>query len=1132
MTPSLEPRLVGEEAVTSPSFRQLRAPLLFIGLLLAAFLLYARVGSQTAARGDRVLSSLDPAAEWVKKSGGFLLSWLWRNADTVGNVVTGVALALGVVGVAVGRRRSVPLVLLLAGASLATWGQVSLWRGRLGPGVWLYVGGMVCAAAVGVLRPLRSLPGVPSLPPLTGPVQPEAPPPQTETRPMAATEWAALLFLTLLGLLLRGYTLTELPNFFDEETIGVLTGSYTGYGIREYMRTELLGTGNGVFHVLTHFVLYHLFGPSVFSIRLAALLWSVAAIPLLYWLVRRLAGTTAASTATLLFVAAPEQLYWGRSENSFFAPVMAVALVTAHLGLTMVQRFSPRAVLAAALWMPACRFSYTPSFVLFTFPLLLAGHAVAFVRGMWRKLRYVVPILALGVLLWILSLSVLEFALAREREWHFINPATVRGVAAWKQDVPPDAGLLEVVRLQAVRISRNVGHVLAGMTHHAKYVSHWYIRTHMSPDRNTSISAGLAVLSALGAGYLLGQIQDRRAALLLGWVAIGLLPGAMSDDPEARRISIIFPALPAIAGVFVAVAARLFREGSRREESELPEFPLLSSGRLVARVARVALVVAVALTALTSLASHLLIPVRPLSPDADIRFSRPLYERCNVVLHNLWYRAGHTVQLGNLDTLLRSGLPRCSQLVEEKDWPGAALDPRCDFSDGFFSYILSQEDRKARARALKPTRVGYLLRETPESRPHIDLLTRLYPSADRRELKASNPEDNLVAIEVPMAQIKGLRAPELTGTTMRGSLLLPADGWYRFRLQPGCAEATLAVAKRLEPAHTPRPLLAGLYPFETTLPPASCKLPFEVRAEDLRGAASGTAPLLLSPAAAEQAPALPVFAISGWGDATVFAKLPGQPADIGVDGKGAVYVLLRIGGAWEVHRFGKDGKVEGTFRTGLPVASEPSIAVDGEGTCVLSGASDVEIHDRSGRQLASWKVPYDQGPSDIALWCDGGILFCFPSRHTLQLFSRAGTPREILELRGGENPMKSPTGVAVTPDGKLLVVDEKGRAELFQSPIDNFAPKRVATFQVAYPEVPFVPDLKGCAFDGPDRLLFPHRSRSVPLVYNLEGQRVLATTPERDLSAKGLKEAHGFCATRDALYVLDSYPSAVIRVAR
>ena len=1113
------------------SFRRLKAPLLFVGLVLAAFLSYARVESETAARGDRVLSSLDPVAQWVKKSGGFLLNWLWRNAEMVAIAVTGVALVVGILAIAGGRRRAVPPVLLLAGASLATWGQVLLWRGRLGPGVWLYLGGIACAMAVGVLRPLRRLPGIPPMPPLAEPAQSETPLPRVETRPMAVTEWAALLALTLLGLLLRGYALTELPNFFDEETIGVLTGSYTGYGIREYMRTELLGTGNGVFHVATHFVLYHLFGPSIFSIRLAALFWSVAAIPLLYWLVRRLAGMTAAFAATLLFLAAPEQLYWGRSEDTFFAPVMAVALVTAHLGLTMVQGFSRRAVLAAALWMPVCRFSYTPSFVLFTFPLLLAGHAAVFVRRMWRKLRYVVPILALGVVLWIFSLSVLEFALAPERGWHFINPATVRGVAAWKQDIPSDAGLFEVARLQAVRISRNVGHVLAGMTYHAKHTSHWYTRTHMNPDRNTSISAGLAVLSALGAGYLLGQLQDRRAALMLGWVAIGLLPGAMSDDPEARRISLIFPALPAIAGVFVAAVARVFREG-RREGSALSKSVFSTSAHLAARIAGTVFWCAVALTAFTSLASHLLIPLRPLSPDADIRFSRPLYERCNVVLHNLWHRAGHTVELGNLDTLLRSVPPRCSQLLVEKDWPGAALDPRCDFSDDFFSYILSQEDRKARAKELKPERVGYLLRETPESRPHIELLRQLYPSAERRELKASNPEESLFATEVPMAQINDLLAPELRRNTLRGSLLVHEDGWYRFRPQPACAEAKLVVADRPEPADKPRPLLAGLYPFEARLPPTGCKLPFEVRAEDRRRPGSEKRQLLLSPAGARQAPAMPVVAIPGWGDTTVFARLPGQPADIGVDGRGAAYVLLRNGGAWEVHRFAKDGKVEGTLRTGLPVGEQASIAVDGEGKSAISSGSEVEIYDRSGKRLASWRIPYDQGPTDIAFWRDGRLILCFPSRNSVQLFSQGGKPGETLQLRTGENPLASPTGVAVSSDGKLLIVDEKGRAHLFQSPTDDFTPKRVATFQVAYPDVPFVPDLKGCAFDGPNRLLFPHRSRPAPLVYNLGGQRVLAATPERDLSGKGFQRACGFSAAGDALYVIDADALVLRKVSR
>ena len=1099
--------------MSSPPLPRRVTPLLFIGFLLAVLLLYARLGSQTAARGDRVLASLDPAIESMKKSGGFLLNWLWMNAGTVGKAVTALALGLGIAAIAAGRRRAVPIVLLLAGASLATWGQVLLWRDRLRPGIWLYLGAMACAAAVGVLRPLRSLPGDPQPPPLTWPA-PETPA-QREATPMGALEWAALCGLTLLGLLFRGYALTERP-VFDGETVGILVGSYTGYGIRNYLMTEFLGTANGVFHVVTLHFLYRLFGATIFTIRLVALFWGVLAIPLLYWLARRIAGTWAAIIATVLFITAPEQLFWSRADNNFFAPVAAVTLLTAHLGLSMQERFAPRAALAAALWMPFSRYSYTPSFVLFTLPLLLAAHAAVFVRGALQRLWYVAPILLSGLVLWIFSLSFVEYSLQPERGWHFINPTIVKGEVPWRHAIVEGAGPLEVVRQQSVRVVRNTGAVLAGMTYHTQYTTHWYTRYFINENRNTVIGAGLAVLCALGIGYLLGQLPDRRAALLLIWLVIGLLPGCLSDEPEARRISIIFPALPIIAGVFVSTSSRLAREAGSR----------------VASATTAALASATALAAFTALVSNLLLPTQPQRLHAEMLFARSLFERSDMVLHNLQEQRHEVGQIGPLDAIVRGRPGRCIQLVDEKDWPGAALAPRCDFNDLVFQLTLSPKERELRRGMYRPTRVAYLLRETPESRPHIDLLARLYPSARRRELKDSNPGDNLIAIEVPMAQIQGLRAPELTGATLRGSLFLPSDGWYRFRLPPGCADAKLVVANRPEPADAARPLLAGLYPFEATRLPAGCRSPFEVRAEETATAASHEKPLLLSPAMARQAPAPPVLAIPGWGDATTFARLPGQPADVGVDGQGTVYVLLRIGGAWEVHRFDKDGKAEGALRTGLPMGAPVSMAVDSQGTYALNGALDVEVHEGSGRLLASWKLPYDQPPSDIAFWRDGRVLLCLPQREMLQLFAREGKPGETLKLSEGDNPMASPTGVAVSADGRFLVVDGRGRAHLFQSPADHFAPERVATFSVGYPDVPFEPDLNGCAFDGLNRILFPHHLRSAPLVYTLEGQRVLAASPGRDLSKKGLQRASGFSADRDALYVIDADARAVLKVLR
>jgi sugar lactone lactonase YvrE len=270
--------------------------------------------------------------------------------------------------------------------------------------------------------------------------------------------------------------------------------------------------------------------------------------------------------------------------------------------------------------------------------------------------------------------------------------------------------------------------------------------------------------------------------------------------------------------------------------------------------------------------------------------------------------------------------------------------------------------------------------------------------------------------------------------------------------------------------------------------------------------------------------------VPGWGDAKVFAKVQGQTADIGVDGKGAVSVLLRNGGAWQVHRFDKDGKAEAVFATELPIAGHPSMSVDADGNCVLSCLFDVEIRDRSGRRVQSWKIPYDRAPSDAALLPDGRIVFCFPNRGTVEIFSRDGHFQESLVAAGDR--LVAPTGVAIASDGTIVIVEETGLAHVFRNPVGTWAPAEVATFRVAYPEIPFPPDLAACAFDGATRVLFPHRSLAVPLVYDLKGRRLMASAPERDLSAKGLTETRGFSSTRDALYALDATLPAIIRVVR
>jgi hypothetical protein len=120
----------------------------------------------------------------------------------------------------------------------------------------------------------------------------------------------------------------------------------------------------------------------------------------MYWLVRRIAGVAPAILAAMLLATAPDQLFWSRSENGFFSPVPVLALLTVHVSLWMAARFSFLSVLTAAVLMPASRYFYTTCLAMFLLPLAVAGHATLFVRGAWKKLWFVVPILALGLVAW------------------------------------------------------------------------------------------------------------------------------------------------------------------------------------------------------------------------------------------------------------------------------------------------------------------------------------------------------------------------------------------------------------------------------------------------------------------------------------------------------------------------------------------------------------------------------------------------------------------------------------------------------------------------------------------------------------------------------------------------------------
>ena len=399
-------------------------------------------------------------------------------------------------------------------------------------------------------------------------------------------------------------------------------------------------------------------------------------------------------------------------------------------------------MLAAALWMPVCRFFYAPAMILFAYPVALHAHALLCVRGAWRRAWYAVPLLAGGAALWWLSLSIVVAA-ANHWEWRFINPIGAYGANVWTQTGEAQvSSLSEAVRLRARSVATNVQRVATTMASRTGF-SHWYERSDET-RHPTLVNVGFLVMAVLGLCYLLGQAYERRALALLLWVGIGILPALLSEDPADRRMAAMFPALDVVAGVFVGAVIRLVRR---------------CAGRQVEWLTSAVLAVTLVAVMWTSLASHLLLRMAPLTVEEAFAFTRPLFRESDVIVHNLDRTVGWLLAFGNLDDFLAR--PPCYQAMPNGEWLATAVPPRCDFTDEVFRFTLAPP-RIAALRALPPgDRISFLLDDRPITRSHVDGLRGVYPHAEYRELHTANDEFRLVSLTITRAEAATLRAPVL-----------------------------------------------------------------------------------------------------------------------------------------------------------------------------------------------------------------------------------------------------------------------------------------------------------------------------------------------------------------------------------
>lgn len=1097
--------------------------LLVVAVLAAACAAALLVGRAQEAANVRVLGAFDPLFLWIRGSGSTASDWLERHPSWVAAGLSGGVALILLSALAATRRLPLAVLVPCAVLLLGAWGQALLLLDAVAAGRALYLLALAAALGFGWWRPLRRLPGFPAAGGEPGAGL------AGSWQPRWAVECGVIIAIGLVALVFRTWALTELSDFLDLETVNSWVQSRTLEGVADYYRYTFLSTNPGAAHMLPQWALFHLFGTSVFTLRMAAALWGVAATLLMYWLVRRLAGSGPAVLAGLLFATAPDQLFWSRSENGFFSPVPVLALLTLHVSLWMAARFTFRSVLAAALLMPASRYFYTTCLAMFLLPLAVAGHAALFVRGAWRRLWFVVPLLALGLVLWWYHLTLL-LGVLNGNHFQFRHPAQIYGGTAWtRQGDFSQASALDLVRLQAASMGEGLARTIRDMTYETtNSFGHWYMRAQMNPHP-TTMNVGLVVLLALGLGYLLGQLRDPRAWMLLVWLGIALLPGIMSRDATPRRMSMLFPAAHVIGVLFLAAAVRAVRQ---------------RAGRRAGDVATVVAAAAMAIVLVTNTVSHFRMPMQPVIFEDYARFLRPLLAGSDTVFLNLPRPFISLLQFDDVDRFVRS--PWCVQEVpRDASWLAVGLEPRCSFADDAFGLVFTPAEIDAARAAHRMRRISYVFFVEPTTQRDLDLIRALYPEARTADYVSPRDHRQLAVVTIDVADSAALRAPLLRSAAspppdvlagvaahavaagappapaaeVSGGLWLDADGWYGFGLEPPCPGAGLRVGGADAAPGVRPPLLAGVHPFTLTIPdPSACHLPLRltVSRPDAPAPAALAPDRFTSPrvAALPAAAAPPVRVYPGYPEARVLVKLAARSADLAIGPDGTLDLAQLEQGRWQLHRYAPDGASLGAWDIGAPRELDPgTMTVAPDGTVAILFGRQVFLLAPDGRRLGTWDNIWFVWETQIAFWGNDRILATIPHRDSIAVFSRGGELiSELRSFAGGPGRFFAPSSFAFTAGGDMVVLQPDGKALRFRIPGDAFAPEFVRAFAVGSAS-------NGVGFDGPERLLLP--TNGVIEVFDADGTRMMAADPGADLSRVPVGRTARVRGAGGAVYVLD-----------
>ncbi|GIW44469.1 MAG: hypothetical protein KatS3mg077_1751 [Candidatus Binatia bacterium] len=1044
------------------------------GLAACVFVFLACWRDRQAEFQPRTIwGELSPLFEKLREWGyGLTLAALDRS-DLVILIGCATGAILAAIALLLGGRRALVLWLWLLAALGVAGGQWALLQERWSVGLAGYAVGFVLAAFYGWR--IRSH-------------QPAPPPPPT------SNDYALALWVAILCTFSRLWALLELPARFEGEMgISMLAGT-SWPSLKAYLVESISAVSIGCAHLFVELASFVAFGDSVFSLRATSVVFGIATVWNLFWLLRQHVGREAAWWGSVLAICAAEQLWWSRSENSYFIAVCFAGVVTSRLTAWLVADPRWYKALLVAVWMGTTRLFYLASVTLFLLPLFAMAHALLVERQRRHQRVVALGILAIGVGLWATSLSLVHVAV--RGEWRWIHPAAHAEISG---DAQPPLG--ERIRFIAQRLADNVVAVAKQWTVVSGFTQ-WYQR-HTWPHPPTIINIGMVAAGVVGLGVALGQWRSWFPSMLVGWFVLGSLPALMSIEPADRRMAAAFPAYYALASYGWQHVIDWVRTGQR---------PLVTWAWRLAGWGILGLV------ALSSLSTHLMLPKREVSLAALGRATRDIFRSSEAIYYEMDPAALPLVVMVH-SSQWRSRLP-CTDPLAPSSWLSTIIERPCSFGDIVWNLMIDKDARWHRKVADSPPRQWTVfLAAVPDAERKRALLRRLFPNGRERHVAAIEWSYDLTLFTATQSDLEGLQSPEIVErpilevqageqgfpaclTLVRASVFAPRDGWYAWKVEPPwqLLRWGLGVAAGTDNAGSPMPLTSGFHSFHLETRGPCGRLPTVLlrgEGQDEWRPATLWSGWLANDVLTKAAP---YTSYPGYESAGRVIEDWGEIVDIGPSGPDSIVAAVwREGRYWLV-----EGSLSGGVLASHVLAIPATVRIEGfvpgpGGYYWVLTESGVVMTDREGNILHRWRPEAAPIRPQIVWWANGTqVLSAIPGSREIQLADVTGNVLgRIHTFQGGRGHFVEPTGIAFDPEtGRFAVAEADGHVLLFrmraEKPLDWILDAEIS--------VPL--SVRGAArvltFASGSRLIVGDLEWPLLFFYDREGRRLLAADPDHD----------------------------------